>query len=329
MTRRWLVLVLCALPACGGKLGESLGGPFLGVGSMAVSDDGVFFTSNPNGKEANLSLERLPLAGGTPTTLVPRSASVVALALDATNAYVVDAQGIAAVAQAGGTPTTLVGSDVAATVSGLAVAGSAIVWIERDPSSVTSGQIWTAPVKQPATPVPPGPLSADLPAPCAIAADAAHVYWLDCSTKELASLPLDAGPTASPKVLATGLALPDGQLATAPLAAAGGFVFWGEPGSGAIRKVAASGGSQATLTTNAGQVPSQIVTDGAGVYWLLAANAENLPSSVWKVAAGGGTATEVLSPDQNSDGGYTAIALDASYLYVADNGDGSIRRVAR
>jgi hypothetical protein len=296
---------------------------------MAVSGAGVFFTSNPDGNTDTDALARLPLAGGAATTLIPSSAGVTALAIDATNAYVVDAQGIEAVPQAGGTATTLVGPDVAAEVSGLAVAGSAIAWIERDPTSATSGTIWTAPAKPSTTSAPPAPLSGDLPAPCAIAADATNVYWLDCSSKQLASLPLDAFPAATPNVLATGLALPGGQNVTAPLAVAGGFVFWGEPGSGAIRKVATTGGSAVTLATNAGQIPSQIATDGADVYVLLAANGEDLPSSVSKIPAAGGTATEVLSSSQNSNGGYTAIALDATYLYFDDNDDGSIRRLAR
>lgn len=321
MTRRWLALLGLALPACGGEPGSSLGGPFFVVTQIAVNDDGVFVAGEPDGNTWNEALARLPLAGGATTTLVPTSAEVGAFAVDATNAYVFDENGIERVPQAGGAAVTLA-SEVGWGTD-LTVSGGALVWLDIDNGLM--GTIWTLPV-QGGTPA---ALTRELPQPCALAADGANVYWIDCTTDELASLPLDADPAASPKVLATGLSVPQGEYVSAPLAVAGGSVLWGESGTGAIRKVASAGGPPVTLAANAGHVPSQIVTDGTEVYWSSVDWTGAPPSSVWSVAASGGTPTQVLSPDQNGGAGYGPLALDASYLYFEDDHDGSIRRVPR
>lgn len=160
--------------------------------------------------------------------------------------------------------------------------------------------------------------------PCALAADSAHLYWLDCTDDTLSSLPLSGLTTGTPAVLAMSLDL-GGVNAIPALAVAGGSAFWIASGSGAIQKVATTGGTPVTLVPATSLTPTQIVTDGTDVYWLSGLTS----ATVSRVSAAGGAVTQVLSGSQNQNGGYGYLGLDASYLYFWDNDDATVRRLAR
>jgi len=331
------LLVVCALPACGSSTpGDALGG---GGGPaspviLAVSPGGIFFIDDEDDTSSTATmqtttLDRIPLAGGDLTALLSTARSPTSLALDATSAYVLDLAGVEQIPQAGGTATTLVPtSALTGTPTSLTVlAGGALAWFELDPNA-TSGQIMVRPAPQSGTPVAPMPVVMNLLQPCALAADTANLYWLDCSTSQLGSLPLTGIASATPTVLAMNLALT--TPAPGPtLVAAGGSVFWTTPGSGAIHKLPAAGGTPVTLTAGAGQIASGLATDGTELYWLTQPDLASGTDTVWKMPTAGGTPTEVLSPDQDSQGGYGPIAIDASYLYFWDNDHATIRRLAR
>ncbi len=317
-------LLANALPACSpgdpGSLLYQASGPAFPQ-QIAVSASGLFYVDEVFGSPApsTSSLDRIPLAGGAATSLLPASAVPTGLAVSGTGVYVFDANGIEEVPQAGGAVTTLVGSSfVSGTASALTPLSSGdLLWID-------SFQIWlqTAAAGSAAAPTP-------LPqaTPCALAADSASVYWLDCTAGTLSSMPLASILTATPTVLAMGLSL-GGTNGDPSLFAAGGAVYWTEPGSGAIGKVTTGSGAAVTLVPAGSATPSGLVADGTEVYWLSAAAGDS-PGSVWEVAAAGGTATQLLSGSDNSEGGYGELGLDASYLYFWDNGDATLRRIAR
>lgn len=323
--------LLAALPACKSSTpGDALGG---GGGpttpaTLAVSANGIFFLAGPFDDHDAEALQAIPLAGGATTTLVPSTSTPTSVAFDATYAYVLDAKGIEKVPQAGGAVTTVLSTaadtGLGPATSLTALPGGGLAWIQPDGSG-TSGALWATTGSGTAA----ASVTQSLPGPCALAADGANLYWLDCVSGELDAIPiadLSAMPASTVTVLAQSLPLAVNTLP--PLAAAGGSVFWSDPSTGAINTITASGGTPTTVAPGKGQVAS-ILTDGSEIYWLASSTPGNSPDSVWKVPVAGGSATEVLSPDQDQQGGYGPIALDAAYLYFWDNDHATIRRLAR
>jgi hypothetical protein len=100
-------------------------------------------------------------------------------------------------------------------------------------------------------------------------------------------------------------------------------VYWttcGDPTSGNVLKVPKAGGDIVTLA--AGDRLSGIAVDGTSVYWV-AGTFDASSGAIMKVPVGGGTPTTLTS----RPGAPAHLAVDASYVYWAEQMPGSIMKV--
>jgi hypothetical protein len=341
---------LAALPlaGCAPDTGDVLASAVPAQGPMAVGPGGIFFGEG-SGMDSTIPLGRIPLGGGALTTLDP-SAALSALALDEDSVFygseTFDLPGppvwsfaIDRVPQAGGVTETLVTGE--GFLIGMSVTGGALVYATMDvdplrafdPPELGSGAVFVQPIGEPGTPpAAPVPLAQNLPNPCAITADGANVYWLDCTTQKLVSLPLSAQVGDAPEVLAAGLHVDIDSGPSGPqITTAADRLFWFE--GVAVRTMPASGGTPSTLASRSGWTPAQLMADAGGVYWMTAVNYDQSPDdtsddwqpSLWTANMAGGPVQQVLGPDLAPG----AVAMDADFVYWLDTTDSSVRRLAR
>jgi hypothetical protein len=142
------------------------------------------------------------------------------------------------------------------------------------------------------------------------------LFWSVYSVNNGAIYRLTLDGTSSPRALAVGLALP------LNVAAFGGFVYWGNVGSGTVARVSADAdGATPTILASNQTRPWGIAADDRGVYWTTYTQA----GQVMKLAHGT-SAPIVLASDQPSPG---HVRVDADFAYWTNTGDGSIRRVPK
>ncbi len=246
---------------------------------------------------------------------------------------------ITRMAQAGGAPETFVTRP--GFLGGMVVNGYQVVWIEEPFVPDTNGllppgasAIFTAPAEAALSggePVTPTPIAQDLDSPCALAADDAGTYWIDCMTSELLMQPASAPPSAKPKVLARDLDLgvvPDGVLAVAD-----GRLYWVD--GGAIRTMPTGGGTPTTIASESDWGPVQIIADDTQVYWRTADNyfdgasdGADIPDrdpGLWRADLGDGSVTQIVGPSTDP----FWVLMDADYVYWVDGDDDSLRRLHR
>ncbi len=337
-------LLVTALAGCNGPTttGDLLtsSSQVAATGPLVVGANGVFFVNSPATSLA-MELVRIPLAGGAPATLDPSPPTFDFLALDEESVFYggngssVTNGTITRVAQAGGAPQTMASPPGA--MVGMVVSGGTILWATQTSSTAPgTGAVFAQAIpplgQAPAAPV---TIAQDLPAPCALAADQTHVYWLDCSSDELLSLPVAAAPGATPRVLATQLDLSatsncGGQ--SLSLAASGGQVYWIE---GVNVRTVLAGGTALTIASESDWAPAQLLADASDVYWSTSNNycgasgdgpdVDDRSPGLWSTTAGGGSVSQELGQDASPQ----AVAMDATFLYWASSADEQIYRLAR
>jgi hypothetical protein len=162
---------------------------------------------------------RVPLAGGTPST-VATSTGAWNIALDATNVYWTTNDGVMMAAKAGGTASRLSGQGPLFPTEGIAVDATNVYW----GSNLMPPGLMTVPVQGGSQSV----LYAETPptAPGALAIDATSVYWSDMSNV------VHAGPLRG----GTASALATGQTNVVAIAVDDSSAYWlvngnGMPGS--------------------------------------------------------------------------------------------------
>ncbi len=344
-----------AVAGCSGgpsTTGELLAsGGLMASGPLAVGSSSLFFVDGSTD-----GLSRIPIAGGAPSTLDPSPPAISFLAVDATSVFYGgsddQAGAIRRVPQAGGAPETLVTSS--GFMGGMTVSGGRLYWITEgvaasevgDDPVVGAGTVFSMVIPSIGEAAPAATAIAEkLPFPCALASDDASLYWLDCTSNELLSLPLGASPGTKPATLATGLGLSAntlGGLGTVPFAVAGGHVYWteindgdAEPDGGTVFTVPTTGGAPGVVAVRNDWAPAQLMADATDVYWMTSSNysgpsgdgpdVNDRDPGLWSAHAGGGSVSQVLGEDASP----MAIAMDARFVYWADENDGSLRRTAR
>ncbi len=137
-------------------------------------------------------------------------------------------------------------------------------------------------------------------------------------TASIVTAPTAVGPGLPGLVtLATGQTCPWG------MAIDGTSVYWttcGDPTGGNVLKVSKAGGEVAALA--AGDRLSGIAVDGTSVYWV-AGTSDASTGTIMKVPVGGGTPTTLAS----RPGAPAHLAVDASYIYWAEQAPGAIMKV--
>lgn len=335
------------------------------AGPMAVNANGLFYIGADANQPGTLVL-RLPLSGGAPVTLAlapDPNTPPDWLILDQNSVYYDEAfeptgtnpktYKISRVPQGGGPPETLVTGTGG--INGMAAAGGQLAYITQSfgadgTQKVGTGAIFLqpmAPVGQP--PATPTPLVQGLSQPCALAADDAKVYWLDCADGELLSFPLSPATSEKPAVLApVQQSLPsfsDYQRTTPPFAVAAGQLYWFD--GGAVRTMPTAGGAPRTLASQDDWAPWQLLADATAVYWRTdpdypgevvgppditgTAPVKYPPETndrnpgLWMDHASGDAVSQVLGAAASP----IAAAMDADYLYWISSNDSSVRRLHR
>jgi hypothetical protein len=323
------LLVLALVPGClaPGDTGEVLtdSSQVLARGPIAVSAAGIFFFNFPTYAQSE-DLVRIPLDGGAPVTLASTDYGADWMVMDQDSVFYSPSNDgtspatsftIFRVPQAGGAVQTQATGTSALT--GVAVAGGQLAFATLS-DGTSGGAVFVqpiAPVGQP--PADPVAVAQGLPGPCAVASDGAKVYWLDCASKEILSLPSSPATGETPAVVASGLDIPGVSLGVQlPLAVAAGQLYWVE--GTAVRTMPAAGGTPSTIADESDWAPAQILADGAAVYWRTRDNYAAFPSmydvndrdpGLWTAHAGGGSVDQVLGLAASP----SAVAMDADYLY--------------
>jgi hypothetical protein len=174
-------------------------------------------------------------------------------------------------------------------------------------------------------------LAGGLSSPIAIALDMNYVYWVDFGTTQ---------GTGSVNRVRIGSAsavepLASGQDQPRDIAVDGTSVYWtSRTNSGSVSKVPIGGGPVTILAKNQGG-PSGIVVDAQFVYWtnynddnVVKVPLGGLPASTGDGGApdGGTSSPYILASKQNLP---VAIAIDEKNVYWANQGDGTVMKVAK
>ncbi|HEX9729768.1 MAG TPA: Ig-like domain repeat protein [Gemmatimonadales bacterium] len=200
------------------------------------------------------SLKKVPISGGSVTTLATALFRAQNnMALDASYVYFVDGPlspdaAVLRVPKAGGTVTTLVssGSNGIVTMGTAIATDSAFVYFWDDATTIMR------------VPVSGGtPSAVGTGEPSAMILSGGTLYWVECGTGLVKSMPTDGGSVTT---LASGSTCPAGLTVDAS------DVYWIEFTSpGTVRKVPVGGGSVTTISNEANTIG--VAVDNTSVYW--------------------------------------------------------------
>jgi hypothetical protein len=256
---------------------------------VAVDAASVYWTDGSG------TIMKVPLGGGTPTTLASGQNGPWAIAVDATSLYWTESYSVMSVPLGGGTTTTLAtGQD---SPGGIAVDATSVYWPNETGRTVMSvplaGGIPTT-------------LASGRDDPSWIAVNATSVYWTDLYA--VMSVPL-AGGTATTNAAG---------VSPWAIALSGTNVYWtvDETPTGFIMTDPLGGGTPTTLASGQPD-PYAIVVDGVNAYWT-----DNAGAAVVKAPLGGGSPTTIATGSMP-----WAIAIDATSVYWTDYMAGTVNKV--
>lgn len=247
---------------------------------------------------------------GTPVTLASDGSQVMALAVDPTSVYWLDAQGnVMKVSKCGGTATTLASAGTAYGSSGggtgLTIDSENAYWVD-DPGDVLA---------VPLAGGTPTTLASNVPNASGITVQGSDLYWVTPSLVE--AMPIQGGARST---LAMNSPYSPWTYAFWPNvpAADDTSIYW-IAGDG-VCSVPRAGGAVVTLAT--GRAGAGLAIDDANVYWCATGDAS---TPVLRTPKTGGPSV-TLATDQL---GATAFAVDAQNVYWAIGGlpEGSVMRV--
>ncbi len=250
--------------------------------AVAVDLASAYFTSCSGAGGAG-SVLRVPLTGGSPTTIASGAGCPVSLALGDVTLYVAgfDGSDITSVPLGGGTPTTLAsGADRPV---GVAADRASVYW------TTSAGALMRVPLDGGAPVVlASGRQSATRPV---LAGD--DVYWGDPSGGAILGVPVSGG---APTIVVSAIMVTDLAIAGTDVVFADGYTLTRAP---------LGGGAPPTIIGTAGGSPLlAVAADDTSVYFASY-------STLWKVPLGGGEAVVIAS----NQGAPSAIAVDATSVY--------------
>lgn len=279
---------------------------------IAVDATSVYFTSTQGLTTQGLSLMKMPVSGGAPTTLASAgdggSPSGCGIALQSTNVYWNECNKITTVPVSGGTVTTLALGEADA----MAVNSKNVYWSDgQDLLEV--------------------PLAGGLPSTLvsnargfAMAANSAALFWTDDTDGVVMKLQLAGG---TPITLAGGQSE---NTASSPEAIAidSTNVYWTDAGdgtTGTVMKEPIGGGVATTLASGQDDLGAafqpgggnrRMAVDSTSVYWTgdMQTDASDANGTVVKVPTAGGTPTTLFSGPETG-----SIAVDSTSVYWVES----------
>jgi hypothetical protein len=302
---------------------------------LVVDDTDVYWantvTSSGCSPSCNWTIQRVPVVGGAPATLVSASRKIAALTSDASNIYWEEASlepvtpgcncgsSIKMIPKSGGAVVLLVDNRLNSTLPAPPPGTAAGSWLPTGGIAVSGSQLLFGVAGAPSyqimsVAIPAGTLTtlASVSSTAGVSAgsiaslkvDGTNVYWIDGGDGAIDTVPIGGGSVTP---LATGLGSP------AALQVASGMVFWTEAGAtpqigaGSVRRVLVAGGAPSTVVGNLDAPASLAIDASSNIVW----------AEFWRLAksTSGGVAV-TLASGISSD--LPRIAADQSNLYVLD-----------
>ncbi len=259
---------------------------------MASDGSSLFWIDSQSG-----ALSSVPVNGGQPTILASQ-ASALALALDDTNVFFIQANTLVTMLKAGGAPTTV--SD-GHPISGAAVAHGLAFWTEVDIASPTHSLLEQAPSHGGV--VSGSLLLAEILPPQKVAATASNVFLASPSLSYVNSTDIEESVAA---VSNCNEIVSDDDAA-----------YCVPPSGGSLTKIAEDGTASTLVATV--YAPHGLSLDATTVYW-----ADNPPTgpAILGVSKQGGVPVSIVSAQA------LAVAVDAAAVYWATS-DGAIQRLSK
>ncbi len=268
--------------------------PFPVPYAIAVDATSVYFTTEIGG-----AVMKVPLGGGSPTTLAAGQTEPFGIAVDAAYVYWT-AFGDGTVMKVplnGGTATVLASGQLQP--FGIAIDAANVYW-----TNYGDGTVMKAPLGGGAPTV----LASGQSEPLHIVVDGTSAYWTDYSGGTVMAVPVTGG---MPVALASGQDHPQGVAVDAV------NVYWDTFQGGTVMSVPLGGGAPTELATGQLQ-PSSLTTDGTNVYWTNAGDGDVVEASV----LGGGPIVDVFGQAEPY-----GIAVDATSLYWTTESGGTVMKL--
>jgi hypothetical protein len=227
------------------------------------------------------TINRAPLAGGTPASLVALQDLPLGVAVDASYIYWANqgsgfGDGTINKAPIAGGPVTILATGQAKP-SGVAVDASHVYWANLANGTINEVPLAGGPVTT---------LADGQPSPVGVAVDAHHIYW---ATQGRGGFPFVSG-TINEVPLAGGTVttMYSGQTGATGVAVDASHIYWAN-GNGTISNAPLAGGPITTLASGQ-SFPVGVAVDASRVYW---ANRDN--GTINAVPIAGGTPTTLVS----------------------------------
>jgi hypothetical protein len=147
--------------------------------------------------------------------------------------------------------------------------------------------------------------------PWDIAVDGSHVYWTNYDSSDVRRVPVAGG---TQQQIATGLSHPTG------IAIDASYVYWAEETSGRIARVKLAGGQVEEIATGQ-STPAHVAVDASHIYW----TNYSVNGDVMRASLAGGDLVKLAT---KQDKPY-AIAVDGSHAYWSNFSGGQVMRVAK
>ena len=273
-----------------------------GPTSMVVDGSNVYWVNQNDG-----SVAKVPIAGGTATTLAAGSGNAWQIAIDATNVYWSDSGSlkVSKVPLGGGSTTVLASGEI--NPVGIAVDGSNVYW-----TNYFGGTVRKAPIGGGS----PTTLVSGQSNPTGMVVDATSVYWVNSPQNGVGSAlmkaPLGGGS-------ATLLSPAECGPSNGGIVLDGTSVYWVNNSGGTVKKLPLAGGTVTTLATGQ-DGPYRIALDATNVYWT-----NQTGGTVMKAPIAGGAATTIASGQNTPQG----VAVDATSIYWTNWGNSTVMKLAK
>ena len=259
----------------------------------------VYWVNFTDQTTASGTVNKVPVGGGSVTTLASGQIAPASVAVDGKYVYWVNFNPFTGTVNKvpldGGSVTTLAtGQDLPYSV---AVDGTHVYWVNSG-WDLDTGWVNKVPLGGGSVTT----LASSQDHPTSVAVDGTYVYWTNDNGGTVNKIPLGGGSVTT---------LASGQNTPESVAVDGTHVYWVNYYGGTVDKVPVGGGSVTTLASGQSTPINSVAVDGTYLYWV---NMHD--GTVNKVPLGGGSVTTLASGQDHP----TTLAVDGTYVYWVNLG---------